>query len=967
MRGGWGWILGGVRLHHGGEAEHAAAAVGARAFSLGSHVAFGRNHFRPESGAGRLLLGHEVGHVLQQQFTAEPNTIRRDDLDAGVPADADTSTKTPFQSDSNPNGIDPSMAGFPGISLTPHYPSAHQEMRDLIVSVGRKAPSELCTWLRNQVELDVSAGVPDDSPESRIWRNYCKAAEDVTAEADTLLMNVGAKAKDYTLLALKASETQVKAEELRYGMSQTTIKKVVYGGGGHKPEPYKEYSTVHGMESQSPSGKGLQAAANVLLRRQAKIDLKIQERDSHYHRAPPSSGEVNEDWTDSQYEPLNKEVEAQQQEYNELRSQLCNEYPILASFSELGKDRGDLETIATKGPGADAAAVLGAEIGDKLAKIAKVREGLADGDVNPWRLEAMVGLAKAELGVAEDPVAEELVQERVKQEEPGIFGDLALLVVNIAALALAGPTGGISLAVAAGVNVAVGALHVQDYIMQSALSGTHFDRAQALSKEDPSLFWLAVEIVGAVVDVSAAAGAVARTFRSLRPVVKAAAAVKEGEAALESLETVRIAAKEAHGAAFAEKVVAQTKAMRGGEAAALKAAGATDEEIQLLRAADLAAGEEAATGIGKSLKTATGEVSLGQSGRLYSCASPCLALRDKYAEIFVQNEEFMAELRRLESEANRIAEASKTAKASGQADELAKVNSRADKLKEDAAALETRIQQAHPSLAGVPDETSVINAAKQAEAESAITKGRLPSNPAELEALAPKGPAPPGHDVDRWEDYIDYFNHRLECLKAGKKGVKPPLSFANYSEFLGKFRRGTKYQEGVLEGLRQQASKFTKEGEIGPDGKNLFGGMENPIVESNVAVLEKTGKRSIADKPVHNFPDQVIVDGATIGPNKTPKITTLSNKSHDFDKLFKEQRVQDILSQVSADVEEAVSKYGEKITLKRPTGPLASLYGQTLQVDKVVIVYDRTLAASADVQELILQSVIRPDVQVIFR
>jgi hypothetical protein len=193
------------------------------------------------------------------------------------------------------------------------------------------------------------------------------------------------------------------------------------------------------------------------------------------------------------------------------------------------------------------------------------------------------------------------------------------------------------------------------------------------------------------------------------------------------------------------------------------------------------------------------------------------------------------------------------------------------------------------------------------------------------------------------------------------------LSWADYSEFLGKFRRGTKYQEGVLEGLRQQASKFTKEGEIGPEGKTLFGGMENPIIESNVAVLEKTGKRSIADKPVHNFPDQVIVDGATIGPNKTPKITTLSNKSHEFDKLFKEQRMNEIRSQVLADVKEALDKYGGPITLKRPTGPLHSLYGKTVEVDKVLIIYDKSLASSADLQELIMRTVVDPRVKVIFR
>src|SRR5205085_744804 len=157
-----------------------------------------------------------------------------------------------------------------------------------------------------------------------------------------------------------------------------------------------------------------------------------------------------------------------------------------------------------------------------------------------------------------------------------------------------------------------------------------------------------------------------------------------------------------------------------------------------------AAEQEATSGIGKAVKTATGEVNVAKSGHLFSCASPCLILRDKYAEIFAKDEGLMAELRRLEGEAEKVAEARKAA----------------------------------------------ANA-----------------------------------DDPLWRDYVAYFEDRLSCIKAGKKGIKPPLSWEGYSEFLGKFRRGTAYQESVLKGMRAA--------EGAPEAKpGMFADMAEPVVES---------------------------------------------------------------------------------------------------------------------------------------
>ena len=60
-----GHSLDGVRVHAGGEANAAAAQLGARAFALGNDVHFGAGEYAPGSKEGDRLLAHELTHVIQ--------------------------------------------------------------------------------------------------------------------------------------------------------------------------------------------------------------------------------------------------------------------------------------------------------------------------------------------------------------------------------------------------------------------------------------------------------------------------------------------------------------------------------------------------------------------------------------------------------------------------------------------------------------------------------------------------------------------------------------------------------------------------------------------------------------------------------------------------------------------------------------------------------------------------------------
>ena len=55
-----------VRVHADGEAAGAASAVFARAYTVGSHIAFGSGEYAPATAKGKRLLAHELTHVVQQ-------------------------------------------------------------------------------------------------------------------------------------------------------------------------------------------------------------------------------------------------------------------------------------------------------------------------------------------------------------------------------------------------------------------------------------------------------------------------------------------------------------------------------------------------------------------------------------------------------------------------------------------------------------------------------------------------------------------------------------------------------------------------------------------------------------------------------------------------------------------------------------------------------------------------------------
>ena len=74
-----------VQIHADDLAANSAEEIGAQAYTVGAHIAFGAGRYAPESAEGRRLLAHELAHVVQQSGSAASVQPR---LEIGAPNDA---------------------------------------------------------------------------------------------------------------------------------------------------------------------------------------------------------------------------------------------------------------------------------------------------------------------------------------------------------------------------------------------------------------------------------------------------------------------------------------------------------------------------------------------------------------------------------------------------------------------------------------------------------------------------------------------------------------------------------------------------------------------------------------------------------------------------------------------------------------------------------------------------------------
>ena len=63
-----------VRVHTDGLAQRSATELNANAYTVGEHLIFNRDRYRPAETSGRRLIAHELAHVVQQSSPTRSNT-----------------------------------------------------------------------------------------------------------------------------------------------------------------------------------------------------------------------------------------------------------------------------------------------------------------------------------------------------------------------------------------------------------------------------------------------------------------------------------------------------------------------------------------------------------------------------------------------------------------------------------------------------------------------------------------------------------------------------------------------------------------------------------------------------------------------------------------------------------------------------------------------------------------------------
>jgi hypothetical protein len=531
------------------------------------------------------------------------------------------------------------------------------ELEQRVIQDGPSGPRDYLGELESAImpQLPIAGPIEDEQlgHAATTVNAVREAVEAIESDIDALVSSFTSDARLVLDEVLKDSETRAKAEAIKYGLTEEQIEELYCAdpmSGWTDTQTWTRYDMP-----DSPAGRGLAAAAAQLLKRRseriAPLRNKLYELNASYARGAAPAGAAGP-WPllrPPELVTLQAEIKEEEQEYDALAAELAGRYPILGSFTRDKSDTRELERLAA-GPSQNAAQLIGTQIAETLWKIDRVRaENAPDGDVNVYKLGQIVALTKARQAIGDDSWQARVIEDQVAQAtDSNIIIDIALTLLNLALVALAPATGGASLIVAAGLSTATAVVHAQQYLLEDAMAGSDVDKARALSQDEPSLFWLAVDIVGAAGDIGAGASAAAKLlgiYKSAEGAVRAVQAAKTAEEA--SIARARLAAALEHEPAVLRRI---TKSLdEEGRLTSVSKELAAVERAADVAQAELKAGREAAT--------QGGHVHVTKTGRVFSCASPCTEMRARYSEVLASDEgnTMFERLRQIEADAAKLA------------------------------------------------------------------------------------------------------------------------------------------------------------------------------------------------------------------------------------------------------------------------------------------------------------------------
>lgn len=645
----FGQDLGHIRLHTNETGAASARAIGAKAFALGPRIAFGSGQYQPDTRQGQWLIAHEVAHVARGH-----GGVRRmyDNFDYN-----DTDPYEGWTARDHINAAIRERSIFHAKSVSDYTIATRDEKLDLIRIIlnqwwvgpsDESALERIWTSFGNTIAAEATAG-----PAVDLWNKSIDAGAELgnLAPVRAFAAQVQTNGVPVAETILQQSELRLNSERIRYGL----VRQTEYIPGGRAGVAVIHHDTM----MASVDTAGLAAAARRLAIVLRRIEF-LSGRRSGLEHTRCMRGDCFEFIDDHElHRRLGEEIDLKRQEYNLARAEAESQFPVLAAFAQ-ANDAAALESIAG-GAGGSAAATINEVLSEKLENIKKVRGELAEDPALIWKLDPVLEATLVGMGYTRQSIQSGFITARkdaIERDRSLIEIGLGLIALGLGIIA-AIPTGGLSLVAAAGVAAAgLGAAgisgylafeHLQEYQFLHAAAGSDFDKARAISSEDPSLFWVALDIVGVVFDFAAAKAAFSGLSKSARALRNATEATIEAERA-----AVRTAAREAGHPELAERIIASAERGRMAESAEATLSREVEEAMEGARrefslADDVGEGRLAQT----TEPGSTHGVSALPNGTFAVCSDPCHFMRGFFATELAADPQLEARLAELERRSAR--------------------------------------------------------------------------------------------------------------------------------------------------------------------------------------------------------------------------------------------------------------------------------------------------------------------------
>lgn len=162
--------LSSVRVHTGAASADAAAAVGAKAYTVGQDIHFGAGYYDPSSSDGQHLLAHEVAHTVQQ---SGGSATRQNKLQVSAPHDA-AEHEADRAADAMTSGQSFQIGGGAPVAARKVYRDADPD--------ATQAPPEASPEMKEQAD-QFTANLLEGLARYREWRgNSAHTGHDVIAQ-----------------------------------------------------------------------------------------------------------------------------------------------------------------------------------------------------------------------------------------------------------------------------------------------------------------------------------------------------------------------------------------------------------------------------------------------------------------------------------------------------------------------------------------------------------------------------------------------------------------------------------------------------------------------------------------------------------------------------------------------------------------------------------------------------------------